>query len=255
MKDLLSRTGYPSVPDEVLNDAFVVITVTETRGSTPRKANSKMIVDSSGKPWGTIGGGSIEKLAIEEALGVLQAKVSLSKEVQLTNELAMCCGGAMRLFWEFIPAPLQLHIFGAGHVGRAVAHAARQVGFDIKLYDDLVANQQEASEEGLDVHPDMTPTEISAIPTSRSEFIFIATRDHSIDQRLLEEALKKERRWVGVIGSERKAKQQVKRLRAKDYTEEQLKALSCPVGISIPAETPEEIAISICAELIQVKSK
>lgn len=255
MSSLFARVGLPQVPEPVLNHAFVVITVTETRGSTPRKANSKMVVDHTGKPWGTIGGGSIEKLAIEEALGVLQSRQSLSKEIQLTNELAMCCGGAMRLFWEFIPPPHRLHIFGAGHVGRALAHTASRAGFTVLLYDDLSENQEQAVVEGLHVEPDMSPTEIRAVPVCDSEFIFIATRDHSIDQRLLEEALKVERYWVGVIGSERKAKQQLKRLRAKDYSESQLRALSCPVGLPIPAETPAEIAISICAELIQKKSK
>ena len=255
MSNLLSRVGLPKVPETILNHALVLITVIETRGSTPRKANSKMVVDHTGKPWGTIGGGSIEKLAIEEALGVLQSRESLSKEIQLTNELAMCCGGAMRLFWEFIPPPNRLHIFGAGHVGRALAHTAERAGFTVVLYDDLIENQEQASSEGLNVEPDMSHVEIKSIPTSSAEFIFIATRDHSIDQVLLEAALKVERHWVGVIGSERKAKQQLKRLQAKDYSEAQLRALSCPVGIPIPAETPAEIAISICAELIQKKLK
>lgn len=255
MTTLGARLGLPTVPETVSNRAFVVVTVIETRGSTPRKANSKMIVDADGTPWGTIGGGSIEKLAVEEALGVLQRRESLNKEIQLTNELAMCCGGAMQLFWEFVPPRLQLHIFGAGHVGRAVGLAAMQIGFNVQLYDDLDENAERARAEGLDVHYDMSPVEIRAIASSPSQYIFIATREHSLDQVLLEEALKVERHWVGVIGSERKARQQLKRLRAKNFPEERLQSLSCPVGIDIAAETPQEIAISICAELIQKKSK
>ena len=101
---------------------------------------------------------------------------------------------------------------------------------------------------------DMSPTEIRNIAPTSSNYIFIATREHALDQRLLEEALKTQRHWVGG-GSERKAKQQLKRLEAKGYSEEQLRSLSCPVGIELPAETPQEIAVSICAELIQVKAK
>ena len=103
---LLPRLGLPELPSSVDETPFVVVTVIGTRGSTPRKINSKMVVDSKGQPWGTIGGGSIEKLALEEAIGVLQSKESRTKEIQLTNELAMCCGGAMQLYWEYVPAPL-----------------------------------------------------------------------------------------------------------------------------------------------------
>ena len=252
---LLSRLGFPDLPIHVQETPFVVITVIGTRGSTPRKINSKMVVDAQGKPWGTIGGGSIEKLALEEAIGVLQSKESLTKEIQLTSELAMCCGGAMQLYWEYVPASLRLHIFGAGHVGRALAKLASETGFEITLYDDLEENRQKADADGLEVIPDMSPTEINGIAALPSNYIFIATREHALDQRLLEEALKTKRHWVGVIGSERKAKQQLKRLRAKGYTDEQLENLSCPVGIKLPAETPQEIAVSICAELIQVKAK
>ena len=252
---LLQRLGLPKLPSSVEETPFVVVTVIGTRGSTPRKINSKMVVDSQGKPWGTIGGGSIEKLALEEAIGVLQSRESCTKEIQLTNELAMCCGGAMQLYWEYVPAPLHLHIFGAGHVGRALARLASGTGFEITLYDDLQENRDKAYLEGLDVIADMSPTEISNIAPTSSNYIFIATREHALDQRLLEEALKTQRHWVGVIGSERKAKQQLKRLEAKGYSEEQLRSLSCPVGIELPAETPQEIAVSICAELIQVKAK
>ena len=84
---LLPRLGFPDLPPSLEETPFVVVTVIGTRGSTPRKVNSKMVVDSQGKPWGTIGGGSIEKLALEEAIGVLQSKESRTKEIQLTHEL------------------------------------------------------------------------------------------------------------------------------------------------------------------------
>ena len=111
-------------------------------------------------------GSSIEKLAIEEALGVLQAKVSLAKKFSLPTSSPCAVEGRCDSSGNLSP-PHSNYTSGAGHVGRAVAHAARQVGFDIKLYDDLVENQQQAREEDLDVHADMTPTEISAISTSR----------------------------------------------------------------------------------------
>ena len=128
---LTTLLGLPELPSSVDETPFVVVTVIGTRGSTPRKINSKMVVDSKGQPWGTIGGGSIEKLALEEAIGVLQSKESRTKEIQLTNELAMCCGGAMQLYWEYVPAPLRLHILGSGHVGRALAKLASGTGLNL----------------------------------------------------------------------------------------------------------------------------
>lgn len=229
----------------------VLITVIDTQGSTPRKAGAKMLVLSDGQIQGSIGGGRVEHSLIQLAGEVLQTEQPRIQKFQLTSELAMCCGGQMTFFMEPIVPHPPLLVFGCGHVGAAIIEAAKPLQFEIIAIDDLednltqqklpAAHQRVASYE---------PEDLKNLPFGPDAFIVIATREHSIDQTLLEFCLKQEFKYLGVIGSTRKAIMQQERLKAKHYSDELIQRVHCPIGLTIGALTPGEIAISVCAQLV-----
>ncbi len=229
----------------------VLITLVETRGSTPRKPGSRMLVTADGTTHGTIGGGRVEHAVIQAAKEALREGEPSLLSYQLTSELAMCCGGQMKFFVEPIMPRPPLLVFGCGHVGAALLQAASSRDLDLVAIDDLDEN----------IAPDKLPfvhqrlgsyeaDELNSLPFGPSTDIVIATREHSLDQKLLEFCLKQEFHYLGVIGSQRKANMQLERLRAKGFAEELLERVQCPMGLDISAQTPAEIAISICAQLI-----
>ncbi len=113
----------------------VLVTVIETIGASPGKTSFKMVVPPNGKTIGTVGGGDVERMALQEALKVLKSEIPILKEYDL-DKLKMECGGSISLFYDFIPAERQLLIFGGGHVGQALYRIARNVSFYTRVYDD-----------------------------------------------------------------------------------------------------------------------
>ena len=229
----------------------VLITLVETRGSTPRKPGAKMLVLADGTTHGTIGGGRVEHAVIQAAQEALREGEPSLLSYQLTSELAMCCGGQMKFFVEPIMPRPPLLVFGCGHIGAALLQAASALNFDRIAIDDL--DETIAPDKLPLVHQRLgsyEADELSALPFGPSTDIVIATREHSLDQKLLEFCLKQEFHYLGVIGSQRKASMQLERLRAKGFADELLERVHCPMGLNIGAHTPAEIAISICAELI-----
>ncbi len=231
--------------------SFALVTVVHSKGSTPRRPGAKMLVLEGGQSQGTIGGGALEHKAIESAQEVIKSGRPQLFEHQLTQELGMCCGGQTTLFIEpFLPRP-RLVIFGAGHVGRALCGFAAASGFRVTVVDEreeLLKPELLAEAEALlddHRHPEL--------PYGKNTFVMVTTHDHALDQRLVEYTLKHNYRWLGLIGSRRKAELTKKRLLTKGFGPEQVGAVRCPVGLAIGAQTPEEIAISILAELIAVK--
>lgn len=228
-----------------------LVTVVKTSGSTPRAMGSRMIVHENGAIEGTVGGGRLEHEAIAHAQRVILGGVSKLIEVQLTQELGMCCGGHVSMFIEAVsPAP-HLLIFGAGHVGQALARAAAAAGFVVHVADERdELMTPERFPEGTARHLDL---EDPSLPWGEGCFVMVTTHDHGLDQRLVERALRKPHRWLGLIGSRRKAELTRQRLEAKGFSLAEATALRCPVGLAIGAETPEEIAISIMAELVATR--
>ena len=229
-----------------------LITVVKTQGSTPRKAGARMIVFEDGSTEGSIGGGVVEHRAIKVAKEVLHNETPRLVDYKLTNELAMCCGGQMTLFVEpLVQSPL-LFVFGCGHVGTALIRTAQSAGFDIIAIDELESNANpNRLPEASRILQSYERADLETLPFAQDVFVVIATREHALDQKLLEYCLKKPTCYVGVIGSLRKARMQLERLRAKGYENEQLEGIRCPIGLDIGALTPEEIAVSVVAELIQ----
>lgn len=236
---------------------FVLATVVESHGSTPQKPGSKMVVLPDGTQKGTVGGGAIE-LQIIQAAKALFDEPATSKviETHLTHDLGMCCGGKMKVFLEKHAAAARLWVFGAGHVGREVAALAKRVGFRVAVVDERPewANRERFPE--VDELWVKNPADCAReLPGGSDCYFCITTHDHPLDQACLEALLRKPAAYLGVIGSRRKAERFKMRLGAAGATEEELARVRSPMGVPINALTAEEIAVSIVAELIQIRRK
>src|SRR5687767_427054 len=171
-----------------------LVTVVRTTGSIPREPGARMLVHPDGSIEGTIGGGRIEQTAIEEARAAIEDQRPRYVEHKLTQELGMCCGGSIALFVEPIAGAPRLIVFGAGHVGTALARIAAQAGFVVHVADEREDLLVEARlPEARALHSDL---EDPALPFSENAFVMVTTHDHALDQRLVEKALAKKYAWL-----------------------------------------------------------
>jgi xanthine dehydrogenase accessory factor len=236
--------------------AAVLLTVVRTGGSTPRKSAAKMLVLRD-DAVGTIGGGRVELEAIEAARALLAEGYAARPALRrwhLTHDLAMCCGGEMEIFMEpMLPSP-RLYVCGAGHVGRALLPMAVRVGFEVIVVDDLEENLAPARlPEATRTLDDFEVARWSPAP-GPDDYIVVVTRDHAIDQRLMESLLPRPRAYLGLIGSARKIAMFKERTAARGIDPAAWEGVRAPIGVDIAAETPEEIAVAIVAELIAVRA-
>lgn len=233
----------------------VLITVTQTTGSTPRKAGAKMLFCEDGRQHGSIGGGAVEHALQSAAQNVMKTGVAEVITYKLTTDLAMCCGGQMTFFVEPLMVTPSLFVFGCGHVGSAIVRAASALGFEITAIDELESNaNSETLSQANTILNSYDVSDFKTLQFTSETIVLIATREHHLDQKILEFCLKQPFLFLGVIGSQRKAAMQRERLKAKGYDENAIKKVICPVGLDIAAQTPEEIAVSVCAQLIQIKN-
>lgn len=235
----------------------VLCTIVHTIGSTPRKVGSKMLVFADGSIKGTIGGGNLEKEVIKNALIQLKNNEAKLFKHDLLHQHNMCCGGTVEIFIEPIEKMKRLYIFGAGHTGHALAKIAKALDFEIfviddrKDYIDQLTDVLEINILNVD-YKKILPT----LPFNENTFIVILTYEHEIDRDILAYCINKPHQYLGMIGSQRKIEMTKKMfLEAGIATKEQLEKVNMPIGATILAETPEEIAISILAEIIEIKNK
>lgn len=234
----------------------VLCLVVGTKGSTPRKAGAKMLVYPDGTIEGTIGGGSIEKEVIIEARKMMDARDSVKKEFNLGEDLGMHCGGSMEVYMEPLMPQYKLYIFGAGHIGQELARFASQFGFQIIFIDERRDVLDSQENMGYTLIHDSYVRASKVIEFPDDAFIVIVTPNHKNDEVVLSNVAKKKVKYIGMIGSNRKVKLARERfLEEKILSQEQLDFIDMPIGIPIKGETPDEIAISILAKLIDVKNK
>ena len=232
---------------------FVLATVVEARGFTPRKSGAHMLIGPDGATVGTIGGGAVEHVVLAEAARLLAGSGTSRLRRHLTQELGMCCGGEMEFFLELLePAP-RLFLFGAGYIAKPLAAIAAGCGFEVTVVD------QRADW----VTPERFPTSalrvqapedaLRAIETYADDFAVVVTHDHALDQRLVQDLLRRPLRFLGMIGSIPKQRKFALRLKARGFSDEEIARLHTPLGADIGADTPEEIAVSVMAQLIAVR--
>jgi xanthine dehydrogenase accessory factor len=238
----------------------VLATVVRSSGSTPRTAGAKMLIGPDRSTVGTIGGGAFEAMVVEDAAELLEDSTELTRfrKYEFTekgeNALGMACGGTAEVFLERVGPGDRLVIFGAGHVGLALARLAATVGFLPELVDDRAETCEAArrAEVGRVHHCDAAYDD--GLPTIDAACsIAIVTRCHRTDRLALRQVVGTPCRYLGLIGSKRKKKVVLDQLLEDGATEEQLDRIRCPIGLPLGGNSPEEIAVSIVAELLQVR--
>jgi len=233
----------------------VLCIIVQTKGSTPRKVGAKMIVKEDGSIIGTIGGGNLEKKVIENGLQQIEKNEPKLYKHDLLHQHNMCCGGSVDIYIEPILQMKKLYIFGAGHTGNALAQIANPLDFDIYIIDDRKEYVDDIKVEGVNKMNLDYKTVLPSLPFDDKTFIVIMTYEHEFDRDILSYCIKQPYAYLGMIGSERKVKLTKKMfIEGKLATKKELEKIDMPMGISINAEGPEEIAISILAKLIKVKN-
>lgn len=233
--------------------AGVVATVVAVGGSTPRGAGAKMIVYPDGRTLGTVGGGAIESTTIEKAREMIGAQPTLLS-FDLDDDTGMICGGKMDIFLEPIEAgPLAL-VVGGGHVGQAVARVAKQAGFRVTVVDD---RPEVVSEERFPFADRrlVGGTELlgSEISIDDSTFVIVVTRGHRFDRDWVEAFVDRWPFYMGMIGSAKKVARTFEHMEEAGMPRQTLDRIHAPIGLDIGAETPDEIAVSVVAEMIAVR--
>ncbi len=243
---------------EKSGESGVLCTIIRSRGSTPRHAGSKMLVFPDGNFIGTVGGGEVEGRVIGEALEALKdGRPRLLNYDMVDPEKGDpgVCGGQLEVYVEpLLPKPTLL-IVGGGHVGKAVAHLASWLGFRVLVSDD---REEFCSPE---LNPDADaffPGKMNLLPeqvniTSQT-YIVLTTRGVSVDIEGLPSLLRSQAGYIGVIGSRRRWTVARKALEEAGVSKELLDRVHSPMGLELHAETPEEIAVSIMAEIIMIRN-
>ena len=229
--------------------------VIESKGSAPRKAGAKMIVKGDGATLGTIGGGKVEMEVIDAALAAIARGTPSTISLALTEEYGHVCGGSILVYIEPLGLAPRLVIVGAGHVGRALATVARFAGFRVIVSDERpeFAARKQVPDAHEILHGDAEKA-LTALPVDSDTYMVIATHSHECDFAAVRAALKTPARYIGLIGSKRKREVLFGELRQEGFSAEDLARLHTPVGLPIGGDSPEEIAVSIVAQLIQKRT-
>src|SRR5688500_290562 len=239
-------------------EEVALVTIVSSTGSTPQRVGAKMLVYADGRTVGTIGGGCYENDAFWKAREAIKARRPANVKYELNDDFAqetgLVCGGQMEVFIEPVEASPEVYVFGAGHVGYFVAKMAREVGFRVHVIDDRekFANIERFG-DGIDVAVEHIPTWLETHQLPPTAYAVIVTRGHTHDLDALRALATAGVRYVGLIGSRAKVKRIYDELRREGMPPETLKAVHAPIGLDIGAITPQEIAVSILAELIAVK--
>jgi xanthine dehydrogenase accessory factor len=233
----------------------VLATVIESLGSAPREEGARMLVRPDGSTAGTIGGGAIEKKIVDEALQLMSAAAPKFVRYEL-KDIGMSCGGGMSVFLEPLLPAAQLIIFGAGHIGSALSQIGKMLDFNVTVVDNRseFANRERLPWADVIIAEDYQKV-LDGFVSSDNTYMIIVTHKHAHDFEILEQLIHKPFRYLGMIGSRSKVAKAFQQLRDKGISEDTIKKIYSPVGISIGASTPAEIAISIAAELVAVRSR
>jgi xanthine dehydrogenase accessory factor len=237
-----------------------VATIVNVRGSIPSFKTAKMLVRDDGSIVGTIGGGCVEAEVWQAAREVMESERPRTLTFDLNQDpkydTGLVCGGTLEIFVEPVLPRADLYIFGAGHVAASLYKVAGIAGFDITVVDDResYANRERFPEAQRVIAEDFEKAAGQLSP-SESSYIVIVTRGHRDDMRMLRWAVQTPARYVGMIGSKRKTITIFKELQAEGLPAHLFDRVHAPVGLDIGAITPEEIAVSITAELIAKRRK
>lgn len=241
-----------------LGQKCALATIVQVNGSIPSYESAKLLVREDGSMAGTIGGGCVEAEVWNAAREVIATEKARHMNFSLGQDAAydngLICGGQLEVFVEAIVPQPRTYIFGAGHISKSLAQAATMAGFAVTVIDnrETYANRErfpEAEEVIAEEYEEVFPR----LQVTDTTYIVIVTRGHRDDMRVLEWAAKTNARYLAMIGSKRKVIGVVEELAKEGFPASALERLHAPMGFDIGAITPEEIAISVVAEMIAVR--
>ncbi len=237
--------------------AAALATVIGVIGSVPRHVGSKMLVWPDGTIVGTVGGGAMEARVVQDAQAAMvdgQPRTVSYTLNDLRDGDPGVCGGTVNVFVEPLQTKPTLVVIGCGHVGKALAALGKWSGYRVFVSDDRAEYCNEQHIPGMDGYlvcaPGALPDQLSI---DQRTYIAAVTRGLPIDVELLPALLKTSAPYLGLIGSRRRWALTVKALKEQGFTEQQLSRFHAPIGLELQAETPQEIAVSIMAEIIMVR--
>jgi xanthine dehydrogenase accessory factor len=242
---------------ETKNLAGAICMVVRTHGSTPRHSGSKMLVYPDGSILGTVGGGELENRVIQEALESIKDGNSRLLKYEMTDiergDVGVC-GGQVEVYVEPIRPKPTLVVIGAGHIGKAVVHLAHWLGFFVVLNDDRpdFCTPQAVPDADRYVAAPMVEL-LQQVEFTPWTYVVLTTRGTNLDVQGLPLLLNQSAAYIGVIGSRRRWAMAKKEMLANGVPAEKLDCVHSPIGLDLNAETPEEIAVSIMAEIIMLR--
>jgi xanthine dehydrogenase accessory factor len=255
----MNREVFAAVADALeRGEPAALVTIVSTTGSTPQRIGAKMLVFGDGRIVGTIGGGCYENDAFGKARESIRTRkpqlVHYELDDDFAQETGLICGGQMDVYIEPIEPSPELYVIGAGHVGFHLARLAEEVGFNVHVVDDRekFANAERFPTAAEIVVEDI-PAWIARANLPPHAYAVIVTRGHTNDLEALRALAPRELRYLGLIGSRAKVARIYEELSKDRMSAEALRRVHAPIGLDIGAVTPQEIAVSILAELIAVK--
>jgi xanthine dehydrogenase accessory factor len=255
----MNQQVFAAVADALeRGEQAALVTIVSTTGSTPQRIGAKMLVFSDGRTVGTIGGGCYENDAFWKAREAITNRRPQLIHYELSDDFAqetgLICGGQMDVYIEPIEPSPELYVIGAGHVGYHLARLAADVGFRVHVVDDRekFANADRFPMAAEVITADI-PSWIEGASLPPHAYVVIVTRGHNNDLDALRALAPRDLRYLGLIGSRAKVARIYDALLEESMPADRLRQVHAPIGLDIGAVTPQEIAVSILAELIAVK--
>jgi xanthine dehydrogenase accessory factor len=230
--------------------------IVKARGSVPRHTGTKMLVYADGRTSGTIGGGELEARVLQQALASLEDNKSRYIPYSLVDPERGdpgICGGEVEVFVEPYLPPTTILIIGCGHVGQAVAQLANWLGFRVVVSDDREGMATPEVVPDADYYfPGSIEDTLSSFKVNITTYVVAVTRNVELDRVILPKILETEAPYIGIIGSRRRWEETQRLLLEDGIDKDQMSRFHSPIGLELHAETPEEIAVSILAEVIMI---
>lgn len=240
----------------------VLCIIIEKRGSGPRDEGAKMLVDPEGATLGTIGGGGMERRLVEEAIEALKEgrarTINFAMGVEPSGGAVVVdskCGGEVKVFLDVIKPDPRLIIVGSGNIGKPVADLAHLVGFEVDVIDDEKTATPERFPHAKKIYSGPFEEELERVKVRPSDFVAIVHGETDHEIPALRKFLPPKPAYIGLLGSRNKAAEHKRQLLSEGFTKEQVDLIHAPIGLDIGAETPEEIAVSIVAELVGARRR
>ncbi len=229
--------------------AYVMLTVIDARGRTPRDVGARMLLTAEGAQIGTIGGGGFEQLALESAERHLAARSHGREEFVLGEEAEQCCGGVMEVLYEYVGPAARVVIFGAGHVALELAELLEDAPVSVVVADDRAEWLDGERFDGAELVDSFEEGVERALEDPARTLCCVMTYSHDVDLEIVAELLKHDCAYTGLIGSSSKRACFVSRLQERGIGEAHIGRMECPMGLGDMGKTPRQVAMSIAGRL------